>query len=347
MTPASVARFALVAAALVTLAGCTIGPKYARPSVPMATAWREPPPDSYKETKDWKAAQPGQLLPAKWWEIFGDPQLNGLEEQVAAGNQDVKVAEAHFRQARAAIRFNRSADYPTVSVAPGIASVRDSAHTPYFPGNKAAIGDFALPFDLSYELDVWGRIRRTVAAAREQAEAAAADLATATLSMQAEAAFDYFELRAADAQQALLDDDQQRAGRARPDRRQRAPRDRRLAIDQRQAPGVFGERAGQHRRQHDRWREFKAGLPQHFAKAYHQCPLARRQHHFSRSRTHAHRSTTECINPRTSDARASGRRAGTLNAALHDANSSRMSERRQFRMADASKCTDVSVLSIR
>jgi len=188
------------------LGGCMVGPKYAQPTVPMTPAFKEPPPDSFKETKDWKIAHPGaSSLSAKWWESFGDPQLNALEEQVAAGNQDLKVAEARFRQARAMIRINRSAQFPTISTGPSIASLRESANHPYFPLPASATGDFVLPFDFSYEVDLWGRVRRTVNASREEAQAVAADLATATLSIQAELAYDYFELRAADAQEQLLD----------------------------------------------------------------------------------------------------------------------------------------------
>jgi len=193
------------------LGGCMVGPKYAKPSVPMTPAFKEPPPDSFKEaskeTGEWKTAQPGATsLSTKWWEIFSDSQLNGLEEQVATGNQDLKIAEARLRQARAMVRFNRAAQFPTISTGPGISSLRDSANRPYFPQPATATGDFVLPFDLSYEVDLWGRVRRTVTAAREEAQASTADLAAATLSIQAEVAYDYFELRAADAQLRLLDE---------------------------------------------------------------------------------------------------------------------------------------------
>ncbi len=200
-------RLTLLAVAALTLAGCMVGPKYSRPILPMTPAYKEPLPDSFKETKDWKAAHPGEpSLTAKWWEIFGDPQLNSLEEQVVTGNQDLKAAEAHFRQARALVRLNRAAQFPTLSVGPGISSLRYSDYKPYLPSNLSPTGDFVLPFDLNYEVDLWGRVRRTVAAAREQAKASAADLAAATLSIQAELALDYFELRSADAQRRLLDE---------------------------------------------------------------------------------------------------------------------------------------------
>lgn len=107
---------------------------------------------------------------------------------------------------RTAIRFNRASEFPTISTAPSIASIRGSANRPYLPAGAArAKGDFVLPFDVSYELDFWGRVRRTVASAREFAQASAADLETAKLSLQAELAFDYFELRSADELQNIIE----------------------------------------------------------------------------------------------------------------------------------------------
>lgn len=109
----------LALAGLFALASCTVGPKYSKPSVPMTPAFKEPPPASFKENGNWKAAQPeDSTLRGKWWEIFNDPHLNGLEEQLDPSNLDLKVAEARFRQARAAVRFNRSSLYPTVSTQP-------------------------------------------------------------------------------------------------------------------------------------------------------------------------------------------------------------------------------------
>jgi NodT family efflux transporter outer membrane factor (OMF) lipoprotein len=192
-------RVGFAAAMACLLAGCAVGPKYKVPDVPLSPA--------YKETDGWKPAHPSdQVLRGPWWEIFGDPKLNALEEQVPAGNQNLKGLEARFREARATIRFNRAAEFPTISTAPSIASIRSSANRPYLPAGAAREkGDFILPFDLSYELDFWGRVRRTVASAREFAQASAADVETAKLSLQAELAFDYFELRSADAQKQILD----------------------------------------------------------------------------------------------------------------------------------------------
>jgi NodT family efflux transporter outer membrane factor (OMF) lipoprotein len=189
------------------LNGCMVGPKYKTPPAPVPAAFKEPPPASFKEGDGWKTAQPGdQAIRGNWWEMFGDPQLNTLEQQLTIGNQDLKAAEARFRQARAMIRFNRAAQFPTLSTAPSISSERVSSNRPFFTTSPAPSGDFLLPFDLSYEVDLWGRVRRTVNAAREEAQATAADLETASLSLHAELAYDYFELRAADSQQRLLDD---------------------------------------------------------------------------------------------------------------------------------------------
>jgi NodT family efflux transporter outer membrane factor (OMF) lipoprotein len=191
------------------LAGCTVGPKYVKPAVPTTPNYKEEVPDSFKESDQWQPARPGdQVSHGKWWEIFGDPELNTLEEQIAGSNQTLKVGEARFREARAAIRFNRAAQFPTISTAPSASYVKSSDYSPNFSSKiqQSSKGDFVLPFDLSYELDLWGRVRRSVAAAREEAQASAADYETAKLSLEAELALDYFELRSADAQKQLLDD---------------------------------------------------------------------------------------------------------------------------------------------
>jgi NodT family efflux transporter outer membrane factor (OMF) lipoprotein len=191
------------------LAGCTVGPKYVKPTVPTTPSYKEEAPASFKESDQWQPAKPeDQTSHGKWWEIFGDPELNRLEEQIAGSNQNLKVAEARFREARAAIRFNRASQFPTISTAPSASYVKSSDFSPNLPSKiqQSSKGDFVLPFDLSYELDLWGRVRRSVAAAREEAQATAADYETAKLSLEAELALDYFELRSADAQKQLLDD---------------------------------------------------------------------------------------------------------------------------------------------
>jgi len=191
------------------LSGCMVGPKYTRPAAPLAPEFKEATPESFKEMSGWKVAQPSdQTLRGKWWELFNDSQLNALEEQVDPANQTLKAAEANFRAARANIRFNRADQAPTLSVNPSVGAVRNSANQPYF--NKAIAnngsGSFTLPIDLGYEVDLWGRIRRSVTAAREQAQASAADMETARLSLHAELAIDYFSLRSADGQKKLLDE---------------------------------------------------------------------------------------------------------------------------------------------
>jgi len=191
----------LAGLAALLLGGCMVGPDYTKPSVPMTSI--------YKEADGWKVAQPGDHLPrGQWWVILGDPELHALEEQVAAANQNLKIAEARLREARALVRFNRAALFPTISAGFGISSIRDSANRPFLTPNvnTGSSGDLLFSLDMSYEIDLWGRVRRTVAAARNEAQATAADLETARLSLQAELAMDYFELRAADAQKQLLDE---------------------------------------------------------------------------------------------------------------------------------------------
>ena len=191
------------------VAGCMVGPKYVKPSTPIAPEFKEQPPESFKSDSGWKQAAPSdRVIRGNWWEIFGDPQLNTLEEQVISANQNLKIAEARLRQARSMIRYNRASLAPTISAAPSVVNERLSAHQPYLPASSAnnGTGDFNLPFDLGYEVDLWGRVRRTINASREEAQATAADLQTASLSLHAELALDYFELRSADAQKQLLDD---------------------------------------------------------------------------------------------------------------------------------------------
>ena len=199
--------------ATLALAGCMVGPKYKTPSVPTAPAFKElnPSADSaaFKENSDWQAAQPQDTIPrGDWWTIFHDDGLNALEPQVADANQTLKVAAANLSAARANLRIQNANRYPTIGLNPFLGAERYSANQPYFSAASSnnGEGDLQLPLQLSYEVDLWGAVRRNVTAAREQSQAAAADLQTALLSLQAEVAMDYFELRAADAQQKLLND---------------------------------------------------------------------------------------------------------------------------------------------
>jgi NodT family efflux transporter outer membrane factor (OMF) lipoprotein len=176
----------------------------------MAPGYKEATPDAYKENANWQVAQPADAASrGEWWKIFGDAELSTLEPQVAANNQDLKAADARFREARALIRFYHASLYPTVGVAPFAGGLRQSSNRPYRSATTSTgngLGDIQLPVDLNYEIDVWGRVRRTVSAAREEAQASAGDRQTVLLSLQAELAFDYFEARSADAQEKLLND---------------------------------------------------------------------------------------------------------------------------------------------
>ena len=199
----------LLSVATILLAGCMVGPNYVKPSTPMAPSFKEEAANSSQANDGWKPAHPEDQAPrGNWWEIYDDPQLNALEAQIDSANQTLKAAEANYREARAAIRVSRSAEAPTIGTAPSISAVRDSANQPYFPSSQTndGTGDFTLPVELSWEIDLWGRLRRNVTAAREETQASAADMAAVQLSLQAELAFDYFEIRSADAEKKLLDD---------------------------------------------------------------------------------------------------------------------------------------------
>jgi len=199
-------KHACLAALALLLSGCTVGPKYSKPPAPSPPAFSEPPPQSFLESQGWKQAQPAETTLRKdWWELFANAELNGLEEQVDPANQTLKAAEARFRQARAQIQFNRSSLFPMVTTNPSITTNRESRHAPLgsLPGDY---GNYVLPVDVNYEIDAWGRIRRSIAAAREEAQASAADLETVRLSLHSEMAVDYFELRSLDAQKRLLDE---------------------------------------------------------------------------------------------------------------------------------------------
>jgi NodT family efflux transporter outer membrane factor (OMF) lipoprotein len=198
-----------IAAALLPLSGCMVGPNYKTPSAIMAPSFKEATPASFAQNDGWKPGEPSDTrLKGDWWTLFHDARLNELEAQVDTANQTLKSAEANFRAARAQIGYARSSEAPTIGVGPSISTVRDSANQPYFPSTLAnnGEGNFSLPVDLNYEIDLWGRVRRGVTSAREQAQASDADLENARLSLHAELALDYFGLRAADAQEKLLDD---------------------------------------------------------------------------------------------------------------------------------------------
>jgi NodT family efflux transporter outer membrane factor (OMF) lipoprotein len=186
-------------ASALLLAGCTVGPNYRRPAAEV--------PATYKEVGDWKPAQPkDQTLAGNWWELFQDPQLNALELQVNISNQNLKAAEAQYTQARALLRYSRADLFPTVTAHPSATRIKTSSNRPPHSStfNGITYNDFQIPFELSYQIDVWGRVRRTVEAYRDQAQASAADLAAVNLSMHAQLALYYFQARLLDAEEQLL-----------------------------------------------------------------------------------------------------------------------------------------------
>ncbi len=193
------AKSLLLGTGLVLLSGCAVGPRYSRPATATPPEYKELPPN-------WKTAQPSdQIAKGKWWEIFEDPQLSALEEQINVSNQTLKAAQAQYEQARAIVRINRSNQFPTVGAGVTATQSRQSVNRPN--GRLASANrytDLQLPVDASYEADVWGRVRRTVEAARANAQASAADLESVSLSLHAELASDYFQLRTLDAEFQLL-----------------------------------------------------------------------------------------------------------------------------------------------
>jgi NodT family efflux transporter outer membrane factor (OMF) lipoprotein len=192
------------------VAGCKVGPNYKTPSTAMAPSYKEdvldtPPPAP--PDGGWKRAQPGDdALRGKWWEIYGDPQLNSLEEKVSVSNENLKAITAQYQQALAAVRQFRSNYFPTLSLSPSASRNRISQNRPLrFANTSSTYNDFVVSGQASWEPDLWGQIRRTVQQSRANAQASAADVANADLSLRAELALDYFQLRGLDTQKQLLD----------------------------------------------------------------------------------------------------------------------------------------------
>jgi NodT family efflux transporter outer membrane factor (OMF) lipoprotein len=178
---------------LTLAAACTVGPDYVRPP--------EVVPEAYKEMQGWKVAEPmDHLVRGKWWELFDDPQLSALEDQVDISNQNIAGAEAQFRQARALVQAARSAYFPTATIGSSLTrSFQTNPSTPTGP-----VSFYSLPVDVSWEPDLFGRVRRSVESGRAIAQATAADLEGVRLTIQAEVAQDYFQLRTLDTQKQIL-----------------------------------------------------------------------------------------------------------------------------------------------
>ncbi|MBV9611406.1 MAG: efflux transporter outer membrane subunit, partial [Acidobacteriaceae bacterium] len=223
-------KLSFACALALLLSACNPGPKYAKPPAPTPSAFKEAVPNEYKEGTGWKIAQPGDdKIRGKWWELYNDPQLNALEEQVQISNQSILQAEANFRSARTLVASARASLFPamtasasytnsrfsrtsrTTTVVPSAAATGSSGSTSTTTGvsgtgNVGTINNFSLPLDVSYTVDLWHRVRNTIAANAFTAQASAADVATALLSTRAELAQDYFDIRALDARRAILED---------------------------------------------------------------------------------------------------------------------------------------------
>jgi NodT family efflux transporter outer membrane factor (OMF) lipoprotein len=189
----------ILSVGVLLIGGCSVGPKYSKPTTQI--------PPAYKENANWKPAQPSdQAQKGNWWEIFQDPQLNALEEKVNVSNQTLRAAADRFQEARDVLRETRSSFYPFVTTNVSAGQLRQSQHRALFGGNsRVNYSDFTLGGDVSYEVDAWGAVRRSVQSSRALAQASGADLETIRLSLHAELALDYITLRGLDALKQLFD----------------------------------------------------------------------------------------------------------------------------------------------
>ena len=191
------------------LSGCSFAPKYTRPSVETPAAFKELTPEQAQSSNVWKVAEPMDAANrGKWWEMFNDSYLNGLEDQVTISNQNIVAAFAGLLSARAITKEARAQLFPTLTADPGVTRSRQGPSGSQFgPSSRGSTATrYSLPFDASWQLDLWGRIRNTVAANASEAQATAADLENIRLTAHAEVAVDYFELRAQDALKQLFDE---------------------------------------------------------------------------------------------------------------------------------------------
>jgi NodT family efflux transporter outer membrane factor (OMF) lipoprotein len=177
-----------------------------QPSVPTSDAFKELTPAQFNATDGWKTAEPNDdHLRGQWWEMFHDVELNAFESQVTVSNQSIAAALANFLAARAVVKQSRSQYFPTVSTVPSVTESRQQTIPFSSSPASSTFTEYSLPFDASWEPDFWGRIRNTVEANSLEAQATLADLENVRLTVQAEVAVDYFELRVLDAQKQLLD----------------------------------------------------------------------------------------------------------------------------------------------
>ena len=191
--------------AVLLLAGamtaCSFAPHYRTPDSVAV-------PPAYQEAGGWQLVDASRPAAAHtdWWRAYGDPQLDALEARIGDANQNLKAALARLQQARADTRIARADLFPTLNVGPTVTRTRTSVNSPRYPtGDEPVYNNFDLEADFSYEIDLWGRVRNSVSAAKASEQASAADLAAFDLAIRAELAADYFSLRGADTQQVLLD----------------------------------------------------------------------------------------------------------------------------------------------
>ncbi|HXM08343.1 MAG TPA: efflux transporter outer membrane subunit [Terriglobales bacterium] len=206
------ARLLAVVSAFILMAllvGCVVGPKYHPPAAQAPAPDYKESPTQFKENGGWTVAQPADAkLRGKWWEIFNDPELNALEEQLDINNQNIKEFFENFMEARAIVREARSQYFPTLSAAPSITHSRSSANlgasAPASTNLQSSL--YSLPLEASWAPDLWGKVRNTVREAQYAAQVSAADLENERLTEQASLAEYFFEIRGQDQLQKIFDD---------------------------------------------------------------------------------------------------------------------------------------------
>lgn len=188
------------AALALLLGGCSLAPRMKVPDVP--------PGDSYKELGPWTQAHPADRLPRdSWWRLYDTPEIDDLEKRLIAGNPTLAAALANYAQAKALSDQARAGLFPTLGLNGGVARARESVHAPLIgPTTPRYYDDNVLGGTVSYELDLWGQIRNQVLAGEANAQASAADLENARLSLLAQLLDDYVQLRSLDRENAILDD---------------------------------------------------------------------------------------------------------------------------------------------
>lgn len=196
----------MFATASVALAGCSLAPEYRPPATPSVAA--------YKEVVGWQPAGSIVTAPGKWWQAFGDTTLDALEERIETANPNLSAAAARYAQARALVGDARSDLFPSIDAQATSGRSRESANRPFSPGTTSSFTTTQIGASLSYELDLFGRVRNTIRAAQGGAQASASDLAGVRLGLQASLASNYFDMRGLDARIVLLRQTVEAFGRA-------------------------------------------------------------------------------------------------------------------------------------